>query len=205
MQKTKMIFTIGPASDSEEILTKLIKAGMNVARLNFSHGTQETHKDKIKLINKLRKELNTPTAIMLDIKGPKIRTHNFINDGVKLKEGQPFTFHCCREILGNENECSITYDNLLDNIEFDEEPTLIKFLIVEKDKNDNTYTYLSDKNYSLAKIEYGDTPGYFLTDLTYAGELIGKAGETLTSVLDKIKNMLSNFEYYYDINGKFIF
>ena len=116
MQKTKMIFTIGPASDSEEILTKLIKAGMNVARLNFSHGTQETHKDKIKLINKLRKELNTPTAIMLDIKGPKIRTHNFINDGVKLKEGQPFTFHCCREILGNENECSITYDNLYNDV-----------------------------------------------------------------------------------------
>lgn len=99
------------------------------------------------------------------------------------------------------DEFSITYDNLLDNIEFDEEPTLIKFLIADKDGN----TYLSDKNYSLAKIEYGDTPGYFLTDLTYAGELIGKAGETLTSVLDKIKNMLSNFEYYYDINGKFIF
>ena len=116
MQKTKVIFTIGPASDSEEILTKLIKAGMNVARLNFSHGTQETHKDKIKLINKLRKELNTPTAIMLDIKGPKIRTHNFINDSVKLKEGQPFTFHCCREILGNENECSITYDNLYNDV-----------------------------------------------------------------------------------------
>ena len=80
-------------------------------------------------------------------------------------------------------------------------PNTQKFLIVDKDGN----TYLSDKNYSLAKIEYGDTPGYFLTDLTYAGELIGKAGETLTSVLDKIKNMLSNFEYYYDINGKFIF
>ncbi|MGN1342649.1 MAG: hypothetical protein ACI4VL_05435 [Bacilli bacterium] len=118
-------------------------------------------------------------------------------------------------IYGNNNieyfkgtisdEFSITYDNLLNDVEFDEEPTLIKFLIVEKDKNDNTYTYLSDKDYSLAKIEYGDTPGYFLTDLTYAGELIGKAGETLTSVLDKIKNMLSNFEYYYDINGKFIF
>ena len=74
MQKTKMIFTIGPASDNEEILRKFIQIGMSVARLNFSHGTHETHKQKIDLIKKIRKELNSPTAIMLDIKGPKIRS-----------------------------------------------------------------------------------------------------------------------------------
>ena len=113
MQKTKMIFTIGPASDNEETLTKFIKIGMNVARLNFSHGTHETHKDKIELIKKIRKYLNTPTAIMLDIKGPKIRTHNFINDGVQLKAGQNFTFICGKEILGDNNICSITYERTI--------------------------------------------------------------------------------------------
>lgn len=116
MQKTKMIFTIGPASDDEKILTEFINIGMNVARLNFSHGTQETHKEKINLIKKIRNELNSPTAIMLDIKGPKIRTHNFINDGVELKSGQNFTFICDKEILGNTEYCSITYEELYKDV-----------------------------------------------------------------------------------------
>ncbi|WP_195986306.1 pyruvate kinase [Clostridium sp. D53t1_180928_C8] len=116
MQKTKMIFTIGPSSDNEEILTEFIKIGMNVARLNFSHGTHETHKDKIELIKKIRTNLNTPTAIMLDIKGPKIRTHNFINDGVKLKTGQDFAFVCDKEILGDNKSCSITYEELYKDV-----------------------------------------------------------------------------------------
>ena len=116
MQKTKMIFTIGPASDNETILTEFIKIGMNVARLNFSHGTHETHKNKIELIKKIRTTLNTPTAIMLDIKGPKIRTHNFINDGVQLKAGQNFTFICGKEILGDANSCSITYEQLYKDV-----------------------------------------------------------------------------------------
>ena len=116
MQKTKMIFTIGPASDNETILTEFIKIGMNVARLNFSHGTHETHKNKIELIKKIRTTLNTPTAIMLDIKGPKIRTHNFINDGIQLKAGHNFTFICGKEILGDDNSCSITYEQLYKDV-----------------------------------------------------------------------------------------
>ena len=116
MQKTKMIFTIGPSSDNEEILTEFIKIGMNVARLNFSHGTHETHKDKIELIKKIRTNLNTPTAIMLDIKGPKIRTHNFINDVVELEAGQNFTFICDKEILGDNKSCSITYEELYKDV-----------------------------------------------------------------------------------------
>lgn len=116
MQKTKMIFTIGPASDNEKTLREFIKIGMNVARLNFSHGTHETHKEKIDLIKKIRNELNSSTAIMLDIKGPKIRTHNFINDGVDLVEGQTFTFICGEEILGNNERCSISYEQLYKDV-----------------------------------------------------------------------------------------
>lgn len=116
MQRTKMIFTIGPASDNEEILRQFIQIGMSVARLNFSHGTHETHKQKIDLIKRLRTELNSPTGIMLDIKGPKIRTHNFINDGVELVEGQKFTLICGEEILGDNEKCSISYTDLYKDV-----------------------------------------------------------------------------------------
>ncbi|HEY5524162.1 MAG TPA: pyruvate kinase, partial [Clostridium sp.] len=112
MQKTKMIFTIGPASDNEEMLRTFINIGMSAARLNFSHGTHESHKEKIILLKKIREEMDSPTAIILDIKGPKIRTHNFINDGVEIEKGQEFSFICGEEILGDNTKCSITYDIL---------------------------------------------------------------------------------------------
>ncbi|MBE6049491.1 MAG: pyruvate kinase [Clostridium sp.] len=117
MQKTKMIFTIGPASDNEKMLRKFIEIGMSAARLNFSHGTHETHKEKIDLIKKIREEMDAPTAIILDIKGPKIRTHNFVNDGVELVKGQEFSFICGEEILGDEHRCSISYDILYKDVQ----------------------------------------------------------------------------------------
>ena len=117
MRKTKVICTIGPACENEDILTQMCENGMNVARLNFSHGTHETHKEKIDLIKRLREEKKSSTAIILDIKGPKIRTHDFINGGVTLRKGQEFSFICGEEILGDENRCSITYDVLYQDIE----------------------------------------------------------------------------------------
>lgn len=116
MQKTKMIFTIGPASDNEEMIRKFIEIGMSAARLNFSHGTHESHKEKIDLIKRVREEMDAPTAIILDIKGPKIRTHNFINDGVELEKGQEFSFICGEEILGDNTKCSISYDVLYQDV-----------------------------------------------------------------------------------------
>ena len=116
MQKTKMIFTIGPASDSEEILREFIRIGMNAARLNFSHGDHESHKEKIELIKRLRKEEKSATAILLDIKGPKIRTHNFKNGEAELKNGDEFTFSCGDEILGDNTKCSISYKELYEDI-----------------------------------------------------------------------------------------
>ncbi|WP_234118819.1 pyruvate kinase [Clostridium hydrogenum] len=112
MQKTKMIFTIGPSSDTKEALTNLINVGMNAARLNFSHGTHESHKEKIDIIKQLRKDLNKPVSIVVDIKGPKIRTHNFENDKAEIKKGEPFSIICDKEILGDSTKCSISYENL---------------------------------------------------------------------------------------------
>ena len=84
MRKTKIICTIGPASDNEKTLTEMCLAGMNVARLNFSHGTHEEHKEKIDLIKKVREKLSLPIPIMLDTKGPEYRIKTFKNKTVTL-------------------------------------------------------------------------------------------------------------------------
>ena len=108
-----------------------------------------------------------------------------------------------------EDKYAITYDNLLEDLEFNPKPSIIKFPVIEYNRHGEIISKTPSKqSYVLAKIETGDVPGYSYTDLTYAyGEkdLIGKAGEALTSVLNKIKDMLANFEYFYDINGNFVF
>lgn len=91
MRKTKIVCTIGPASESRETLKQMILAGMNVARLNFSHGSHEEHKVRVDRLKELREELNVPLAIMLDTKGPEIRIGRFQSGAVKLKEGDTFT------------------------------------------------------------------------------------------------------------------
>lgn len=135
MQRTKMIFTIGPASDNEDIIRKFINIGMSAARLNFSHGDHKSHKEKIDMIKKVRDELNSPTALLLDIKGPKIRTHKFINDEVELTEGSEFTFYCDEEILGDSSKCSISYKELYNDVSIGGEilvdDGLLRFKIVE--------------------------------------------------------------------------
>ena len=92
MRKTKIVCTIGPASESEETLKELCLAGMNVARLNFSHGTHEEHLERINRIKKVREELGLPIAIMLDTKGPEFRIGTFRDGKVTLNEGDDFVF-----------------------------------------------------------------------------------------------------------------
>ncbi|WP_027625209.1 pyruvate kinase [Clostridium lundense] len=116
MQKTKMVFTIGPSSDNEEVLSELIKSGMSASRHNFSHGTHEEHKVRIELVRKLSNKFNKQVAIILDTKGPEIRTGNFQNGKVELAEGNKFTIYCGEEVVGDETKCSITYDRLAEDI-----------------------------------------------------------------------------------------
>ncbi len=111
MRKTKIICTIGPSSQSEEMIEKMCLAGMNVARLNFSHGTHKEHLEKINTIKKVRARLNMPLAIMLDTKGPEYRIKTFENGEVKLKENDKFTF-TTRDIIGNETIVSVNYGGL---------------------------------------------------------------------------------------------
>ena len=115
MKKTKIICTLGPASESEEVLSKLIDAGMNVARLNFSHGTHEEHAKKIATIKKVREAKKVPLPIMLDTKGPEFRIKTFENGKIILKEGDPFTF-TTEDIIGNQSRVSVSFEGICDQM-----------------------------------------------------------------------------------------
>lgn len=108
MRKTKIICTIGPASESKETLVEMAKAGLNVARLNFSHGSHEEHRARINTIKEVRKELGLPIAIMLDTKGPEYRIGVFKNHSVVLEEGAQFTF-TTEDLIGDETIVSVSY------------------------------------------------------------------------------------------------
>jgi len=115
MKKTKIVCTIGPASSTKEILSKMIDAGMNVARLNFSHGTHEDHKEKIDLIKAVREEKNIPLPILLDTKGPEVRIKTFKNKSVELKAGDSFAF-TTENIIGDETRVSVSYMGLCEDL-----------------------------------------------------------------------------------------
>ena len=115
MRKTKIICTIGPASNNEETFAAMCKAGLNVARLNFSHGTHEEHKKTIDMIKKVREELSLPIAILLDTKGPEYRIGTFKNSKITLADGANFTF-TTRQIEGDESIVSVNYAGLADDL-----------------------------------------------------------------------------------------
>ncbi len=115
MRKTKIVCTIGPASESPEVLENLIMAGMNVARLNFSHGNHEEHAVRIANIRDVATKLNKTIGILLDTKGPEIRTHNMVNGEVHLVAGQVLDISM-EEVEGNDKVFSVTYSQLIDDV-----------------------------------------------------------------------------------------
>ena len=115
MRKTKIICTIGPASESKEVLTAMCKAGMNVARLNFSHGTHEEQLKKINTIKQVRSELKIPLAIMLDTKGPEFRIGTFKEHKITVEAGQTFTF-TTDDIEGDSTRVSVSYKGFADDL-----------------------------------------------------------------------------------------
>ena len=129
MRKTKVICTIGPASENEETLTKMMEAGMNVARLNFSHGSHEEHQKKIDLIKQVREKLNLPIAIMLDTKGPEYRIRTFKDGSITLQSGDTFTF-TTGELEGDETRVSVNYKNLAQDLAAGDEVTVNNGMVV---------------------------------------------------------------------------
>lgn len=115
MRKTKIVCTIGPTSQEEKVLRELMKAGMNVARFNFSHGSHEEHGEKLERVRKISRELNLPVAVLLDTRGPEIRLRDFEGGKAMLEAGQRFTL-TTEEIMGSAERASITYKNLVKDV-----------------------------------------------------------------------------------------
>ncbi|MCQ2443353.1 MAG: pyruvate kinase [Oscillospiraceae bacterium] len=135
MKRTKIICTLGPASANEETLTAMIQAGMNVARLNFSHGTYPEQQDKINLVKKVRDELNEPIPILLDTKGPEYRIGVFENKHIDLADGDTFIF-TIEDIIGNQERVSVSYKGLVNDLNVGDiilvNDGLVKFSVREK-------------------------------------------------------------------------
>ena len=139
MRKTKIICTIGPASENEQVLTQMCKAGMNVARLNFSHGSHEEHKKKIDLVKSVREKLDLPIAIMLDTKGPEYRIGTFADGSVTVTTGETFSF-TTEDVVGDHSRVSVNYKELIKNLSVGDRILvnngLVIFEVVELKDND---------------------------------------------------------------------
>lgn len=115
MRKTKIICTLGPATDTDEMVEQLINEGMNVARFNFSHGTYEEQSKRMDRVRRMRKKCGKPVAMLLDTKGPEIRLGTFKEGKIALKLDQKFNL-VCDEVEGNEKQVSVTYDRLYQDV-----------------------------------------------------------------------------------------
>ncbi|MCM3481749.1 MAG: pyruvate kinase [Staphylococcus warneri] len=163
MRKTKIVCTIGPASESEEMLEKLMNAGMNVARLNFSHGSHEEHKGRIDTIRKVAKRLNKTVAILLDTKGPEIRTHNMKDGIIELEKGKEVIVSMT-EVEGIPEKFSVTYDNLINDVQV------------------GSYILLDDGLVELQVKDIDHDKGEVKCDILNSGELKNKKGVNLPGV-----------------------
>ncbi len=134
MRNTKIVCTIGPASEHPDMLEKLIEAGMNVARLNFSHGDHEEHRARIENIRKAAAKLDKTVAILLDTKGPEIRTHSMENGAVELEKDQKIIISM-KEVVGNSEKFSVTYEGLIDDVDTEDRILLDDGLVELKIEN----------------------------------------------------------------------
>lgn len=146
MRKTKIICTLGPSTDDEKVLKELIVNGMNVARINMSHGTHEQQKGRADVVKKLREELGLYVALLLDTKGPEVRTRDFKDGKVFLKENQEFTL-TTKDILGDENICSISFEKLPQDVSVGTriliDDGLIEMKVVSKTETDIVCTVIN--------------------------------------------------------------
>ncbi|PNZ71035.1 pyruvate kinase [Staphylococcus croceilyticus] len=163
MRKTKIVCTIGPASESEEMLEKLMKAGMNVARLNFSHGSHEEHKARIDTIRKVADKLGKTIGILLDTKGPEIRTHDMKDGLITLEKGKEVIVSM-NQVEGTPEKFSVTYGDLINDVEL------------------GSYILLDDGLIELQVKDIDKAKGEVKCDILNTGELKNKKGVNLPGV-----------------------
>lgn len=149
MRKTKVICTIGPACEDVGILSEMCRSGMNVARLNFSHGTHSEHQRKVSLIKETREKLKLPIAIMLDTKGPEYRIKTFEDGKIHLNDGDTFTF-TTEDIVGDSSRVAVNYENLMENLEIGDTILVNNGLVIFK------VTEICGKNINCEVVVGGD-------------------------------------------------
>lgn len=149
MKKTKIVCTIGPSSDSYEVLKALVNEGMNVTRLNFSHGTHPEHKKRIDTIKKLRDDLDEPIAIMLDTKGPEIRIKTFKDGMIRIEQGQDFTL-TSEDVEGDETRVSVTYKEIAKDLKADDR------VLIDDGLVEFTVTSVDEKNVYMKAVNSGE-------------------------------------------------
>jgi pyruvate kinase len=116
MRRTKIVATLGPATSSAEKIVGLMEAGVNVFRLNFSHGNREMHKSNIDLIREESKKIGRPVGVLQDLQGPKIRITTFKDGKIELEEGASFKLTCDDESPGDQSRVGVTYKNLFNDV-----------------------------------------------------------------------------------------
>ena len=163
MKRTKIVCTIGPASESEEMLEKLMRAGMNVARLNFSHGSHDEHRARIETIRKVANKLNLNIGILLDTKGPEIRTHNMKDGLITLEKGTKVSVSMT-EVEGTPEMFSVTYENLINDV------------------HEGSFILLDDGLIELQVEEIDHSAGQVHCKVLNTGELKNKKGVNLPGV-----------------------
>lgn len=149
MRKTKVICTIGPACEDVDILSEMCRSGMNVARLNFSHGTHSEHQRKVSLIKETREKLKLPIAIMLDTKGPEYRIKTFKDGKIHLNDGETFTF-TTENLVGDSSRVAVNYENLMENLEIGDTILVNNGLVIFK------VTEICGKNINCEVVVGGD-------------------------------------------------
>ena len=211
MRKTKIICTIGPASESEKVFRQLCEAGLNVARLNFSHGTHEEHQKKIDMIKKVRAELGLPIAIMLDTKGPEYRVGEFKDGKAEVVEGEKFTF-TTDDIIGDNTKCSVSYKNLMKDLKVGDtilvNNGLLDFVVDEIKGNDAICTVRSGGTISNRKsMNFPDhiLKNEFLSEQDKADLLFGIKNDVdfvAASFVSTKQNMVDMRKFLNDNGGK---
>ena len=209
MRKTKIICTIGPACENEQTLTAMCKAGMNVARLNFSHGTHEEHEKKISLVKSVREKLDLPIAIMLDTKGPEYRIGTFADGKVDVNVGETFTFST-DEVVGDQTKVSVNYKDLIRNLSVGDRILvnngLVIFEVKELDGNDAICNVIIGGTLSNRKsMSFPNKvmPGPFLSEQDKADLLFGIAHDVdfVAASFVSTKNDVVELREFLDANG----
>lgn len=167
IKKTKIIATAGPTFETEELMEKMFKHGVNVVRLNISHGDMEEHGKRIKVIKKVREKLDLPISILLDTKGPEIRIHQIEGNKLKVKRNDILEIYCKKEILGRDNKFSVTYKDLANTVKIGQlimvDDGKLSLIVKAINKENGIVTVKSENNHFIGTKKAVNIPGADLT------------------------------------------